>query len=104
MALTLMVCTIGATVARGAGAECAPGARACADAARLAISELPWTDASDWIHNPPAWVRDIVDSRRRRAPVPVVHLWRSQQTQTLLSLGVNRRGLPGLYISRLLPY
>jgi hypothetical protein len=93
-----------ATRATAAGTDCAPNAHACGDSARLAISELPWADSSDWIHNPPSWLRDIVDSRRRRAPVPVVHLWRSQQTQTLLSLGVNRRGLPGLYISRLLPY
>lgn len=68
------------------------------------ISELPWVDSSDWIRNPPQWLRDIKESRRRRAPVPVLHLWRSQQMQTLVALGVNRRGQPGLYIARNLPY
>jgi hypothetical protein len=61
-------------------------------------------DSSDWIRNPPQWLRDIKESRRRRAPVPVLHLWRSQQMQTLVALGVNRRGQPGLYIARNLPY
>jgi hypothetical protein len=68
------------------------------------ISELPWVDSSDWIRNPPEWLRDIKESRRRRAPVPVVHLWRSQRTQTLVALGVNHRGQPGLFIARKLPY
>jgi len=68
------------------------------------ISELPWTDSSDWIRNPPEWLREIKESRRRRAPVPVVHLWRSQRTQTLVALGVNHRGQPGLFIARKLPY
>lgn len=68
------------------------------------ISELPWVDSNDWIRNPPEWLREIKESRRRRAPVPLVQLWRSQQTQTLVALGVNQRGQPGLYIARKLPY
>jgi hypothetical protein len=68
------------------------------------ISELPWADSRDWIRNPPEWLRDIKESRRRRAPVPVVHLWRSQETQTLVALGVNHGGQPGLFIARKLPY
>jgi hypothetical protein len=68
------------------------------------INELPWADSNDWIRNPPEWLREIKESRRRKAPVPVVHLWRSQRTQTLLALGVNHRGQPGLYIARKLPY
>jgi len=65
---------------------------------------LPWVDSHDWIHNPPEWVRDIKESRARRAPVPLVHLWRSQETQTLLALGVSHTGKPGLFITRKLPY
>jgi hypothetical protein len=65
---------------------------------------LPWVDSHDWIHNPPEWVRDIKDSRARRAPVPLLHLWRSQETQTLLALGVSHTGKPGLFIARKLPY
>jgi hypothetical protein len=65
---------------------------------------LPWVDSRDWIHNPPEWIRDIKDSRARRAPVPLLHLWRSQQTQTLLALGVSHTGKPGLFIARNLPY
>jgi hypothetical protein len=68
------------------------------------MSGLQWVDSSDWLHNPPAWLREVVESRRRRAPLPLLHLWRSQSTQTLLALGVNRRGLPGLYFARQLPY
>src|ERR1700722_1898851 len=68
------------------------------------MSELRWTDSSDWIRNPPPWLHEIKDSRRRRAPVPVVHLWQSQQTQTLIALGVSHRGQPGVFISRKLPY
>jgi hypothetical protein len=68
------------------------------------MSELPWADSSNWIRNPPEWLQDIKDSRRRRAPVPVLHLWQSRQTQTLVALGVSHRGQPGLFISRKLPY
>jgi hypothetical protein len=68
------------------------------------MSELRWADSSDWIRNPPPWLQEIKDSRRRRAPVPVVHLWQSQQTQTLIALGVSHRGQPGVFISRKLPY
>jgi hypothetical protein len=48
-------------------------------------------------------MRDIKENRRRGAPVPLVDLWRSQRTQTLIGLGVSHRGLPGLYIVRRLP-
>ena len=92
IALVLMACATGA------------GADEKSDATRLAISGLHWADSNDWIHNPPGWLREIEESRRLRAPMPVVHLWRSQRMQTLLCLGVNRRGLPGLYIARTLPY
>jgi hypothetical protein len=68
------------------------------------INGLPWADSRDWIRNPPEWLREIKESRRRRAPVPLVHLWRSQQTQTLVALGVSHRGQPGLFIARKLPY
>jgi hypothetical protein len=68
------------------------------------MSELRWADSSDWIRNPPPWLQEIKDSRRRRAPVPVVHLWQSQQTQTLIALGISHRGQPGVFISRKLPY
>jgi hypothetical protein len=68
------------------------------------MSELPWTNSADWVRNPPPWLQDIKDSRRLRAPVPVVHLWQSQQTETLVALGVSHRGQPGLFISRKLPY
>jgi hypothetical protein len=68
------------------------------------MSDLPWAESRDWIHHPPEWLRDIKDNRRRGAPVPLLHLWRSQQTQTLVALGVNHRGQPGLYMSRKLPY
>jgi hypothetical protein len=68
------------------------------------MSEMPWAESRNWIRNPPEWLQDIKDSRRRRAPVPVVHLWQSQQTQTVVALGVSHRGQPGLFISRKLPY
>jgi hypothetical protein len=68
------------------------------------ITELPWVDSSDWVRNPPEWLREIKESRRRRAPVPLLHLWRSQETQTLVALGVSHRGQPGLFIARKLPY
>jgi hypothetical protein len=68
------------------------------------ISELPWVDSNDWIRNPPEWLREIKESRRRRAPVPIVHLWRSQRTQTLVALGVSHRGQPGVFVARKLPY
>jgi hypothetical protein len=68
------------------------------------MSEMPWAESRNWIRNPPEWLQDIKDSRRRRAPVPVVHLWESQQTQTVVALGVSHRGQPGLFISRKLPY
>jgi hypothetical protein len=67
------------------------------------MSGLQWVDSSDWIRNPPAWLREVEESRRRRAPLPLLHLWRSQGSQTLLALGLNRR-LPGLYFARKLPY
>ena len=68
------------------------------------INELPWADSHDWIRNPPEWVRDIKDSRARRAPVPLLHLWRSQERQTLVALGVSHSGKPGVFIARKLPY
>ncbi len=68
------------------------------------MSELPWAESRNWIRNPPEWLQDIKDSRRRRAPVPVLHLWQSQQTQTVVALGLSHRGQPGLFISRKLPY
>jgi hypothetical protein len=67
------------------------------------LRELPWAESRDWIHNPPEWLRDIKD-HRHGAPVPLLHLWQSEQTQTLIALGVNHRGQPGLFISRKLPY
>jgi hypothetical protein len=80
-----------------------PRATALESPVARSINELPWVDAGDWIHNPPAWMRDIKENRRRGAPVPLVDLWRSQRTQTLIGLGVSHRGLPGLYIVRRLP-
>lgn len=88
----------------GAASTAAQGAVERETPVARSISSLPWVDSNDWIRNPPQWVRDIRESRRLRAPMPVVHLWRSQQMQTLLSLGVSRAGRPGLYIARNLPY
>jgi hypothetical protein len=68
------------------------------------VSELPWVDSSDWIRNPPEWLSDIKENRRRGAPVPLLHLWRSPRTETLIALGVSHRGIPGLYIARGVPY
>jgi hypothetical protein len=81
---------------QGAGERESPVARS--------ISGLEWADSHDWIHNPPEWVREIKDSRARRAPVPLLHLWRSQQSPTLIALGVNHSGKPGVFITRKLPY
>jgi hypothetical protein len=88
----------------GAAAVVGQGATEHESPVARSMSELPWADSSNWIRNPPEWLQDIKDSRRRRAPVPVVHLWQSQQTQTLIALGVNHRGQPGVFISRKLPY
>ncbi len=88
----------------GAATVAGQGASEHESAVARSMSELRWSDSSDWIRNPPPWLQDIKDSRRRRAPVPVVHLWQSQQTQTLIALGVSHRGQPGLFISRKLPY
>jgi hypothetical protein len=68
------------------------------------MSELPWAESRDWIHNPPEWLRELKDDHHRGAPLPLLHLWQSQQSQTQLSLGVNHRGQPGLFISRKLPF
>jgi hypothetical protein len=68
------------------------------------INELPWADSHDWIRNPPEWLREIKESRSRRAPMPLLHLWRSQVTPTLLALAVNHRGQPDVFIARKLPY
>jgi len=86
-----------------AGGLADPRATAAESQVARSITELPWADSHNWIQNPPEWVRDIKESRRRGAPVPLLHLWHSQETQTLLAVGVSRRGIPGLYISRKLP-
>jgi hypothetical protein len=88
----------------GAASVVGQGATEHESAVARSMSELPWADSSNWIRNPPEWLQDIKDSRSRRAPVPVVHLWQSQQTKTLIALGVSHRGQPGLFISRKLPY
>jgi hypothetical protein len=88
----------------GAATVAGQGASEHESAVSRSMSELRWADSSDWIRNPPPWLQEIKDSRRLRAPVPVVHLWQSQQTQTLIALGVSHRGQPGVFISRKLPY
>jgi hypothetical protein len=88
----------------GAASVAGQGAAAHDSAVAQSMSEMPWAESRNWIRNPPEWLQDIKDSRRRRAPVPVVHLWQSQQTQTVVALGVSHRGQPGLFISRKLPY
>jgi hypothetical protein len=88
----------------GAASVAAQGATERESLVARSLSELPWADSNNWIRSPPEWLQEIKDSRRRRAPVPVVHLWQSQQTQTLVALGVSHRGQPGLFISRKLPY
>jgi hypothetical protein len=88
----------------GAASVVGQGATERGSPVARSISEVPWVDSNDWIHNPPEWLREIKESRRRRAPVPLVHLWRSQRTQTLVALGVSHRGQPGLFIARKLPY
>jgi hypothetical protein len=88
----------------GAASVAGQGATESESPVARSMSKMPWVNSSDWIRNPPEWVQDIKDSRRRRAPMPVVHLWQSQQAQTLLALGVSHRGQPGLFISRKLPY
>jgi hypothetical protein len=88
----------------GAASVAGQGATERESPVAQSMSELPWADSRDWIHNPPEWLREIKENRGLRTPVPVVHLWRSPQTQTLVALGVNHRGQPGLYISRKLPY
>lgn len=88
----------------GAASVAAQGAIEHGSAVARSMSELRWVDSSDWIRNPPPWLQDIKDSRRLRAPVPVLHLWQSQQTHTLIALGVSHRGQPGVFISRKLPY
>jgi hypothetical protein len=88
----------------GAATVAGQGAGEPASAVARSMSELRWADSSDWIRNPPPWLQEIKDSRRLRAPVPVVHLWQSQQTQTLIALGISHRGQPGVFISRKLPY
>jgi len=112
-AVVLMACAAGANQVRasndippeiGAASVAGRGVTERESAIARSISELPWVDSDDWIRNPPQWLSDIKESRRRRAPVPLLHLWRSQQMQTLVALGVNRRGQPGLYIARNLPY
>jgi hypothetical protein len=88
----------------GAATVAGQGSSEHESAVARSMSELRWADSSDWIRNPPPWLQEIKDSRRLRAPVPVVHLWQSQQTHTLIALGVSHRGQPGVFISRKLPY
>ena len=88
----------------GAAGVAGQGATEHESVVARSMSELRWVDSSDWIRNPPPWLQDIKDSRRLRAPVPVLHLWQSQQTHTLIALGVSHRGQPGVFISRKLPY
>jgi hypothetical protein len=88
----------------GAATVAGQGASEHESAVTRSMSELRWADSSDWIRNPPPWLQEIKDSRRLRAPVPVVHLWQSQQTHTWIALGVSHRGQPGVFISRKLPY
>lgn len=88
----------------GAASVVGQGAAELESPVAHSMNKIPWVDSSDWIRNPPEWLQEIKDSRRRRAPMPVVHLWQSQQAQTLVALGVSHRGQPGLFISRKLPY
>jgi hypothetical protein len=50
---------------------------------------LPW-------RNEPEWVRTI--RGYRSGGVPVVHLW--QGSHALVAIGVNRRGVPGIYLTQ----
>lgn len=112
MALMLLGATTGVRAGCGVNVRAVSPASACMHNSAPPTDEhrwstmtgLAWVDSSDWIHNPPAWLREVQDSRRRRAPVPLLHLWRSQGAQTSIALGVNRRGLPGVYFARKLPY
>jgi hypothetical protein len=49
--------------------------------------------------NSPEWVRTARTFRRRG--LPVVHLWES--SNALLAIGLNRRGVPGIYFTQKLP-
>lgn len=68
------------------------------------ISQLQWADSHDWIHNPPAWMREAVNDAHnyKKRGMPIVHLWDSPRGA--LAIGVNSHGTPGLYFSQRLPF
>jgi hypothetical protein len=68
------------------------------------ISQLQWADSNDWIHNPPAWMREAVNDAHnyKKRGMPIVHLWASPHG--VLAIGVNSHGTPGLYFSQRLPF
>jgi hypothetical protein len=74
--------------------------------AALSISEVHWADSHDWIHNPPQWIRDAADNAKtyKKRGMPILHLWDSQSRQTVIAIGVNPHGNPGLYFSQKLPF
>jgi hypothetical protein len=61
-------------------------------------SRLAQTLAIRW-QTTPEWVRTV--RSYRRAGLPLVHLWES--TDALVAIGVNRHGVPGIYLTRKLP-
>jgi hypothetical protein len=72
--------------------------------AAQSLSGVQWADSHDWIHNPPAWIREAVDNARsyKKRGMPIVHLWTSEHA--VLAIGVNPHGNPGLYFSQKLPF
>jgi transposase len=47
----------------------------------------------------PEIVRQVRDIRRRG--LPIVHLW--QSTRALVAIGLNKHGVPGIYITQRVP-
>jgi hypothetical protein len=68
------------------------------------ISQVQWADSHDWIHNPPAWIREAAENAHsyKKRGMPIVHLWDS--SHAVLAIGVNSHGNPGLYFTQKLPF
>jgi hypothetical protein len=64
------------------------------------LSEVHWADSHDWVHNPPEWLKAA--KHYRKQGMPIIHLIQSKET--LVALGVNNHGKPGLYFTRKLPF
>jgi hypothetical protein len=64
------------------------------------LNELHWADSHDWIHNPPAWIKDAKNYRKQG--MPIIHLMESKQM--LIAFGISNHGKPGLYFNRKLPF